>query len=293
MPYSLKGMDFKSHSFSFPGKTVDLHSMLIGVGYQRVESRCYSWDGLKRGASAFAVWQYTVSGQGRLEYEGAIHDIRPGFAMLVHIPHRHRYFFENGGGKPWDFLYACLKGSELLRLCSDIETRIGPVLDHRLEHRTVASVGRIVAGEAGRSRMRTPQEASLAAYRIAMCLVDDMAPRIEEVERKPGFIRRISDFCMANLAAETQVAEMASMAGYSRYHFSRLFRKHSGMNPAAFLREMRLKKAIAILQTERLEVKEVADCCGFASSSYFCRAFKKRFGISPDAYRKSGTDLQR
>jgi len=254
--------------------------MLLSCGAQSVNSTSYFFNGLRRGEKEFVIWQYTISGKGILRYQGREYELKPGFAMLVHIPHNHQYFYRENV-EPWNFIYLCLNGSEVIRISTWIEGKLGPLLDHRKNHKSLNIASEIIWG----GKIKTAQDASSYAYKVIMGLLDDLSDYIEKEDRKPDFIRKVSEFCIKNLNAPIDVDKMAEIAGFSRYHFSRLFEKHKGISPAKFLRELRLKRAIILLQTELLEIKEIAERCGFSSSSYFCRAFQKHFGVSPDAYR--------
>lgn len=66
-----------------------------------------------------------------------------------------------------------------------------------------------------------------------------------------------------------------------------------GTNASALLRETRLETALALLQTTRLPVGEVASRCGYDSHSRFSAAFRQRFGFAPSALRHaSGAGAQ-
>jgi len=80
---------------------------------------------------------------------------------------------------------------------------------------------------------------------------------------------------------------MAEVAGLSRYHFSRRFQDARGVSPARFLAELRMQEAVRLIQTN-LAVNEVARRCGFRDPNYFCKAFRRSFGVSPGAFAQSG-----
>jgi AraC-like DNA-binding protein len=46
-----------------------------------------------------------------------------------------------------------------------------------------------------------------------------------------------------------------------------------------------MKRAVRLLQTERITIKEISDRCGFSDTSYFCKVFRKEFKISPEVFR--------
>jgi len=81
--------------------------------------------------------------------------------------------------------------------------------------------------------------------------------------------------------------EVADHAGISRRQLERLFRRHVGQSPAQFYLDLRVSRAHALLNETSLSVAEIAAATGFASSSQLSGRFRKRFGLSPGAYRKS------
>lgn len=89
------------------------------------------------------------------------------------------------------------------------------------------------------------------------------------------------------LADDLCVAAMARRAGYSEAHFSRLFSAVAGESPASWLTGRRVTRAAERLRSGRTHVLDVALECGFADVTTFARAFRRRTGLSPSAYRRA------
>ncbi|PHM36623.1 hypothetical protein Xmau_04161 [Xenorhabdus mauleonii] len=79
---------------------------------------------------------------------------------------------------------------------------------------------------------------------------------------------------------------LSSIAACSKYHFHRLFSANYGIGVAAYIRRLRLKKAIYILTFSDSPVIDIAFACGYESPEAFSRAFKSLIGQSPTAFRK-------
>lgn len=94
-------------------------------------------------------------------------------------------------------------------------------------------------------------------------------------------LRRLLDCLDARLDAPMTVPEMAALESVSEREVRRLFRTHLAVSPKSYHRSLRLRRARSILQQTDLSVLEVALQLGFASSSDFCRAFRREFGRSP------------
>lgn len=89
-----------------------------------------------------------------------------------------------------------------------------------------------------------------------------------------------------HLEGQVSLADMAAVAGFSPYHFHRVFRAVVGENPKAFLRRLRLERAVYRLKVSTDTVLHVALESGFATPETFTRAFAQRFDITPSEYRK-------
>lgn len=82
-----------------------------------------------------------------------------------------------------------------------------------------------------------------------------------------------------------QVAERFHM---SVSYFSKLFNEYAGMTFPEFITDLRLTYAKEMLRANPdINIKKVAEICGFSTTSYFSSQFKKKFGLSPSAVRNS------
>jgi AraC family transcriptional activator of mtrCDE len=88
--------------------------------------------------------------------------------------------------------------------------------------------------------------------------------------------------------APHSLQSLADLAGMSRSAFSEHFRDAFGRSAIDFLKEVRLRRAARLLHSSDLPVKAIAHRVGFASRSYFSRAFKAEMGVDPAGYRQRG-----
>jgi len=83
------------------------------------------------------------------------------------------------------------------------------------------------------------------------------------------------------------LANLASLAGLSRYHFLRTFKRVTGITPHQWILRARLREAARRIATSREPITEIALDTGFEDLSNFIRSFRAEFGISPRKYRVS------
>lgn len=95
----------------------------------------------------------------------------------------------------------------------------------------------------------------------------------------------VNDFVEAHLHEQIGLSDLASIAGLSRFHFSRAFKATTGENPHAFIQRLRIGRASNLLMTGGLSVDDIALSVGFNGTPQFRRVFRELVGISPRTYR--------
>lgn len=81
---------------------------------------------------------------------------------------------------------------------------------------------------------------------------------------------------------------LAVQAGYSPYHFARIFAASEGLPPMEYVRRRRMAHAATRIANEPgLDLISLAFDCGFESQEAFTRAFKRMHGVPPGAYRRN------
>ncbi len=102
-------------------------------------------------------------------------------------------------------------------------------------------------------------------------------------------INRAMDYIEANLGQDLSLAKIASAAGFSKYHFHRLFGAITGETLNRFIKRIRVEKAAAKLKgNPGTSITEIALDCGFSGSAAFARVFKEYFGMSAGEWRDAG-----
>ena len=100
-------------------------------------------------------------------------------------------------------------------------------------------------------------------------------------------IGKISQFTEREFSnPDLSISDIATKLNYHPKYISHLFKEKMGMGYTEYLRSVRLKYAIALLDHGIDSVKNVALLSGFSDPFYFSKVFKDSVGISPTAYAK-------
>lgn len=94
------------------------------------------------------------------------------------------------------------------------------------------------------------------------------------------------DFIRANCLTIRSLDQVARQCRIDAAYLCRLFRRFDDQSPYQYLMRLKMTAAAQRLQAPDARVKEVAYALGFGDAFHFSRAFKKVFGVSPDAFRK-------
>jgi AraC family transcriptional regulator len=111
----------------------------------------------------------------------------------------------------------------------------------------------------------------------------------DQVEKERNALWRALLFIQNNIQEEFDLEAVASEAGFSPYHFYRLFRTFTGESLKAYIRRLRLENAAFRLQTGQEQIIDIAFDSGFYTHETFTRAFRKQFNIHPSGYKKKET----
>lgn len=100
-------------------------------------------------------------------------------------------------------------------------------------------------------------------------------------------VRNTLNYISANYSQDISLSELADMNHISEEHLSRSFKKEMGSSISTHIGNIRIKKAAELLKSTNLSISEIAMYIGYSDNNYFVKVFKKRYGMTPSAYRSS------
>ena len=143
------------------------------------------------------------------------------------------------------------------------------------------------------------QRSSLAAYYLGSSLKDSDKTekkqpdvKLEQVlESVPSFnntfIQEVIQLVDENLQnPDFKIDDLAETMNMSRAVFYRKIKTFTGASPIDLVKEMRLKRALELLDADTYSLSEVAYQSGFSSPQYFSRVFKEQMQCTPNEYKR-------
>ena len=269
---------------------------------QKMIDRVYAESGVKEAGYVMPAHHchpyfelfYIENGTCRFLIENNMHDLHTGDFMLIPpgVFHYTRYLFgsckrnaiffrEEDIGEP---------AKRLLPQDTDFfsEMRIFQVPSAHLEQIN-ALLLRMVTEEKISDERSGPMLQVLLQELFLLCsrecrFLQDTPANIYTTDRQ---IVQAAQFISEHYMEHITAADIATAAGFSPNYLSRKFRQAAGIGVHEYLVFIRLRHAALELVSTDDSITEIAFRCGFSDSNYFKDAFKKRYGLTPRAYRKS------
>lgn len=103
--------------------------------------------------------------------------------------------------------------------------------------------------------------------------------------RKSSTADAILKYIEGHYGDELSVQVMAEKFAYSEVYFCRLFKQHFGESFVSFLTDYRIKRAVELLKTTGMSVKDIGKTVGYEDSNYFTKVFKRVMKVIPSEFR--------
>lgn len=99
-------------------------------------------------------------------------------------------------------------------------------------------------------------------------------------------VLRVIESMQDNMGDPLTIDDMARTAMFSKFHFSRIFQRVTGLSPGRFLSAVRLREAKRLLTSTDLTVTTISHQVGYSSVGTFSSRFTSSVGLSPTRYRR-------
>ncbi|MFT9078495.1 MAG: helix-turn-helix transcriptional regulator [Ethanoligenens sp.] len=93
------------------------------------------------------------------------------------------------------------------------------------------------------------------------------------------------EYIEAHWKEEFNIDRLADAIHISRYHYTRLFKQHTGMTPYNYYQEIKIQKLKEKLCDGNLSVAQAFAACGADFSGSFAKIFKEKVGMPPSQYQ--------
>ena len=239
------------------------------------------------------------SGEGRFNSGTTQYDVLPGSVFLARPGDVHE--IESSRSAPlgiafWGFTFRAESGSAATGSgwWSGLTRADGPVMSYELGG-LPAAISTLAAEAAAPRSGYQAVLASLGAALVletarAFALDDDLSVEVLPRERDRGtvIVEAMQRHLVDNLSRPVTVREVAAAVHLSERHAERLFSAVTGASLMSTLRRLRLELAAQLLLDPSETVTAVAHRCGYSDVRPFATAFRRQYGTTPTAFRRTG-----
>jgi len=99
-------------------------------------------------------------------------------------------------------------------------------------------------------------------------------------------LRCVTDYMESHLSEYPSIGDLAGIANMSTTRFQMAFRKTYGTTAYGYLKDLRMNRALLLLQDSEYSVQHVAQAVGYGNAGHFAGVFRKIYGITPGQYRR-------
>jgi AraC-like DNA-binding protein/mannose-6-phosphate isomerase-like protein (cupin superfamily) len=240
---------------------------------------------------------YVVSGTGTVAIDSKIERLHPGKLCIISPYAIHSFVTENSEGKPPLILSISFDGERLQRVY-DLADRflLSPYAASATDEDRRAISERCLAMIDATAQIGAETSLKINALLYEMLYLVyrrfvSGARKHPITGRSKSTMQPILGFIESHHTEQLTEEDVARQFGYSREHFSRLFKENIDINFKEYLTELRLEDAYQQLMYGNVNrLSQIAEDTGFPSVRSFTSAFRQRYGLTPLTYRKVHLD---
>ena len=225
----------------------------------------------------------TLSGEGRLQYEGREYALLEGSLFFIHCMKHHEYHTVKG--KNWEFLWLHLNGMNALGYYEEFVKNGFRILDIREKELTEQTLRKIIAINQKRELTTEVRTSGLIGTLLTELIAQNTAESRQAI-LIPEFVRAAEKYLEQHFREKVPLQELADMLHVDRFYLIKEFGRYVGISPHEYQIELRISYAKELLKYSDLSVNEIAYACGMNQTSHFISLFREREHSTPARFRK-------
>ncbi len=274
-------LKYGAYQYRFTQNPLTSQTQLFMVGKEKRDDDRYRLNGLARAEKNHFLFQYTLSGCGRLRLGEKTYSLPAGRAMLLTIPDDNEYYVDPQVGE-WEFVYIMVQGHGLEPVWKEAIRTLGATPRLRRNDPLLQLLYRQIE-QAEKGEIKDNFEASRVAYDFTMELARTAAGITTEAY--PPLVVQVLERLSRDYATLQGVEQLADELSVSKSHLIRVFTKATGLSPGKYLLHIRMRQAVVLLQNPELTLDEIAARLGYDNGNYFSKVFVGYFHIRPSDFR--------
>ncbi|MDD3212410.1 MAG: AraC family transcriptional regulator [Eubacteriales bacterium] len=228
---------------------------------------------------------YVASGKGTFYSARGAFPLHEGQGFII-FPHEITRY-QADIKQPWTYAWVGYHGRD----AEAVTKQVGLTADHPVftaePERRMFEILQTMTEEIAYLRMG--DLAALGGLYRFLSLIAQSGPETESNPHQQ-YYQKACWYMEGNYHLGIQVADIASFVGLSRSQLFRVFMEVCGASPKESLTDLRMKKALALLEGQKLKQEEIAASLGYSSGAQFTQAFNRYYGMPPRRWREENSE---
>lgn len=99
-------------------------------------------------------------------------------------------------------------------------------------------------------------------------------------------ISMVEQYIQKNYMKELSLDILADKVYLTPHYLSSIFSREKGIGINKYIKNVRMEKARELLLDTNMKISDICKLSGYSNLSYFCKAFRNEYGVTPEKYRE-------
>ncbi len=258
---------------------------ITDLAHERIAvDEVYRWDARHTIGAPHAILQYTVRGEGRMDYRNRTYRLTPGSAFFVYNMDPDMSYYSLADSKEeWEILWCNISPGETL--AADMIDRNGPVYRLSPDSWFLGQVRHHL--HSGQDFVQLSLADNMKLLYGLLIELTESSTRIISEDASGQLMHAFCEFVHSHMSSPITVASAAKHLKVSREHLTRTCQEQLHISPGSYINQTKIREAMRLLDDPQHIVKEVAFMLGYSHASHFARIFRRMVGVSPQEFRSA------
>lgn len=276
----------KNIYYSYITNTFDFSITPLVVGYEK----CRPLKSLITCNKSCYIMHYVLSGEGTIISNNKTYKVSPNQLFL--FPPHANIKYKQEKLNPWSYFWVEFNGSTIKQILTNIQYSENHFIFNDDSNHTLLEIFKKIIYE----------DKELNDDEELMSLISNLLKiftflfkyysksNTAKLTKEEQLVKGIIDYINTNYSnPNLTMNDISKKFFLSQSYMNRIFKKETDITPIQYLDELKMKKAIELLNHKDFTIEQISDSIGYKNQFYFTRRFKKYYGMPPSKYKQKNS----